>query len=322
MAWLLRDVDVRRVLTMPEALRAVEDAFAAVARGEALNIPRQRGTLANATLNTMGAIVPALDLAGIKCYPVVRQDTTVGSSLTMLVYRISTGKLIGVMDANSLSQIRTGAASGVATKYMARQDSRVMTLFGSGWQAQTQLEAIALVLPGLERVHVIGRSTKRALQFCEEMGRRVDLDLGVPPNVEAAVRESDVITTITGAHDPVFDGRWLPAGVHINAAGSNYANKREIDAVCVRRAHRIVVDDLELARLESGDLIGAGVQDLDWRRVRALADVVCGNAPGRASSEEVTLFESQGLGLEDVAVAGRALDLAREQGIGTDAPIS
>jgi ornithine cyclodeaminase/alanine dehydrogenase-like protein (mu-crystallin family) len=139
MALLLLEKDVRSLLTMNEALSALEDAFRGVARGEAVNVPRHRGALSGVTINTMGAISTALDAIGVKCYPVVRQDITVGSSFTMLVYRISSGELIGILEANALSQIRTGAASGIATRYLAREDSRVMTLFGAGWQARTQL---------------------------------------------------------------------------------------------------------------------------------------------------------------------------------------
>lgn len=319
MACLLQEADVRRLLTMDEALKVLEDAFRAVARGEAMNIPRQRGALHGITMNTMGAISTALDAAGVKCYPVVRQDITVGSSFTFLVYRISTGALVGVMEANALSQIRTGAASGLATQYLAREDSRVMTLFGAGWQAETQLEAIARVLPKLERVNVVGRSPERVRQFCDLMSNRVNLELSVGRDPQAAVMEAHVVTTITGSREPVFDGRWLRPGVHINAAGSNYAEKRELDAIAVQRADRIIVDDLPLARVESGDLLGADV--LDWSTVQPLSDLVAGTVPGRTSRNEITLFESHGLALEDLAAACRVLDLAHEHGIGMDIPI-
>src|SRR5258706_6994284 len=158
MAQLLQEDDVRRLLTMDEALAAVEDAFRAVAHGEAVNVPRQRGAMPGVTINVLCAISTALDATGVKCYPIVRQDITVGSSFTMLVYKISTGALIGVLEADALGQIRTGAASGVATKYLARPESRGMTLFGAGWQARSQLEAISRVLPRLERINLVERA--------------------------------------------------------------------------------------------------------------------------------------------------------------------
>jgi len=137
-------------------------------------------------------------------------------------------------------------------------------------------------------------------------------------DIQQAVAAADVITTATGSHRPLFDGAWLRSGVHVNAVGSNYAEKRELDAAAVRRASRIVVDDIAVAKLESGDLIAT---DLDWSSVRPLSDVVAGRTPGRASRDEITLFESQGLGLEDLAVACDVLRRAREAGAGIGIPI-
>jgi alanine dehydrogenase len=322
MALLLQEEDVRRLLTMEHALTAVEDAFRAQARGEASNFPRQRNASPGVDMNILCAASTALDAAAIKCYPVVRQDISVGSSFTVLVYRISTGAMIGVLEANTLGQIRTGAASGVATKYLARAESRVMTLFGSGWQAESQLEAIARVLPKLERVNVVGRSAERAQRFCRTMAKRLDVELVASGEPERAVREADVITTITGSREPVFDGRWLRPGVHINAAGSNFAEKQELDSAAVQRSDLIVVDDVAVARIESGDLLAAEAKDgLDWSRVQALCHVVAGAAPRRTSPEQITLFESHGLGLEDLAVAARVLELARGEEIGIEVPI-
>jgi alanine dehydrogenase len=307
---------------MDAALAAVEQTFRDWANGAAINVPRQRGFLPGVTMNALSSISTALDAAGIKCYPIIRQDVTVSSSSTMLVYRISTGALVGVMEATTLGQIRTGAASGVATKYLARPDSRLMTMFGAGWQAETQLAAIARVLPKLERVSVISRSPERAQRFCEKMKPHVDVELIAVHDAKIAVQEADVITTITGSAVPVFDGRWLRPGTHINAAGSNFANKRELDTATVKRAGRIVADDVALARLESGDLLATEAEaGFDWSAVRPLSDVVAGRAAGRSSPDEVTLFESHGLGLEDLAAACRVLDLARERGVGMEIPI-
>lgn len=322
MALLLSDKDVLELLTMDAAIAAVEEAFRDWANEAAMNVPRQRGFLPGVTINAMASISTALDAAGLKCYPIIRQDVTVSSSSTMLVYRISTGALVGVMESSALGQIRTGAASGVAAKYLARPDSRVMTMFGVGWQAESQLEALARVLPRLERVNVIGRSRERARSFCERMKPRVDVELLAVEDAKSAVEQADVITTITGSAVPVFDGRWLRPGVHINAAGSNFANKRELDTVAVKRADTIVADDVAVARIESGDLLGAEAEaGLDWGAVQPLSQVVAGKVAGRTSPDEVTLFESQGIGLEDLAAACRVLDLARKRGLGIEIPI-
>lgn len=323
MAHLLKEEDVRNLLSMDDALSAVEDAFRAQAAGNAVNVPRQRGALPGVTLNVLCAVSTALDAAGVKCYPIVRQDVTVGSSFTMLVYKVSTGALIGVLEANALGQIRTGAASGVATKYMARPDSRIVTLFGVGWQAESQLEAVARVLPKLERVNVFGRSRERAERYCENMNRRLRLNASVGDDPQQAVAEADVIITVTGSAEPVFDGRWLRPGVHINAVGSNFPDKRELDETTIARAGRIVVDDIAVAKAECGDLLLAQANArLDWNSVIPLCQVVAGAASGRQSPAEITLFESHGLGLEDLAVASRVLDLAQQRGTGMHIPIS
>ena len=322
MALLLVDADVRRLLTMDEALEVVEDAFRSVAKGEATNFPRQRGVLPGVTLNILSAISTKLDAAGIKSYPIVRQDVSVGSSFTMLIYSLSSGTLDAILEASSLGQVRTGAASGVAAKYMARSDSRVLTIFGSGFQAETQLEAMTRVLPKLERVNVVSRALERAQRFCEGLKRSFDVEMIVARDHRRAVEEADVVITATGAHRPVFDGNWLRPGVHINAIGSNFAEKQELDATSVIRASRIVVDDMAVARMESGDLIAAEAQvGLDWSAIRPLSDIVGGLAPGRASPEEITLFESHGLGLEDLAAACRVVERARERGMGIEIPI-
>jgi alanine dehydrogenase len=316
MALLLLEADVRRLLRMADALPVLEDAFRSVARGEAVNVPRYRGTMPGVTLNLMPAISKKLDAAGTKVYPIIRSDVTVGSSFTFLLYRLSSGALDAILEASFLGQVRTGAASGVASKYMARPDSRVMTLFGAGYQAATQLEAVAAVLPKLERVYVAGRSPERVRRFCDQMKAIAEL---VPAqDVRKAVESADVITTATGTREPLFDGNWLRAGTHVNAIGSNFADKQEIDAAAVRRADRIVADDVDVARLESGDLIAARV---DWARVHPLSDVVDARVPGRSSDQEITLFESQGIALEDLAAACHVVKLAREQGVGMEIPI-
>ena len=315
MALLLKEDDVRQLLTMDEALPVIEDAFASVASGDAVNVPRVRGVLPEATLNVLAAVSRKLDAAVVKCYPVVRKDVTVGSSLTVLVYRISTGALDAIVEASLLGQIRTGAASGVAAKHMARPDSRVMALFGAGFQAQSQVEALKRALPSLERINLVSRSPERAREFCDGI---VDVEVVIADDVEQAVAAADVVTTATGSAQPLFNGAWLRPGVHVNAVGSNYAEKRELDTAAVRRASRIVVDDIAVAKMESGDLIGV---DMDWSVVRPLSEVVAGRAPGRASRDEITLFESQGLGLEDLAVACHVVRRARESGRGVEIPI-
>jgi len=305
------EAEVESLLTEKDAIAALDAAFRSLAEGRATNYPRRRDARPGVALNSLTAISDALDAVGIKTYPIVRTDVTVGTSFTMLVYRISTGGLRGIVEANRLGQIRTGAASALAARHMARADSRHMALFGAGWQAESQLAALACVLPALERVTVVSRSPARAQDFCDRMAGRTRLVFAASADAEAAVRGADIVTTATGSATPVFDGQWLSPGTHVNAIGSNYATKQEIDAGTVRRSARIVADDLDVARIESGDLLAAAASgQLDWARVVALADVVGGRVLGRGSDDDITLFESHGMALEDLAAACRVLDLA------------
>lgn len=308
------EAEVGQALTMADAIAALDAAFRSQAAGRATNVPRRRDARPGVALNSLTAISDDLDAVGIKTYPIVRTDVTVGASFTMLVYRISTGGLRGILEANRLGQIRTGAASAVAARCMVRPGSRRMALFGAGWQAESQLAALACVLPALAEVTVVSRSLARAEAFCQRLAGSTPAALRPSTDAEAAVRQADIVTTATGSTTPVFDGAWLAPGTHVNAIGSNYAGKQEIDIATVRRSARIVADDIDVACIESGDLLVAvAARALRWEDVHGLAAVVAGQVPGRAAAEEITLFESHGMGLEDLAAACRVLDLIERQ---------
>lgn len=319
MALLLKEEHVHRLLTMDDALQAVEAVFAEMARGDAVNLARHRAALHGATVNSMGAMSAAFDLAAVKVYPIVRQDITVGSSFQVLAWRLSTGALEAVIEAERLAQVRTGAATGVATRWMARPGSRTMVLVGAGWQARAQLEAIAKVMPALERVQVWSRSPERVTAFCAEMAPRVGARLEPVADLRAAIARADIVTTVTGASRPLFEGGWLAEGTHVNAVGSNFASKQEIDPATLERADRVVADDIEVARTECGDLLLC--PGFDWARLQALSAVVAGQVPGRGSDREITVFESQGLGLEDLAMAHVLIRQARARGEGIEIPL-
>jgi ornithine cyclodeaminase/alanine dehydrogenase-like protein (mu-crystallin family) len=317
MSLLLRESEVDTLLAVPEAIEAVEEAFGLLGRGDAVNCPRRRGVAGSAVLNAMWALAPTLRAMGLKAYPIVRTDVTQGSSFTFLMYDLPNGELEAIIDAGVLGQRRTGAASAVATKYLANRDSETLTVLGAGWQAESQVEAVAQVLPHLSHVLVVGRSRERRNRFIEKMRPR----LGIPfetPEPEDAVREADVLITATGSEEPVFDGAWLSPGVHVNAVGSNLAEKREIDAETLRRASRVVADSIEVARLESGDLLRNG---FDFQGLEELGAIVTGSVPGRRGVDEITLFESQGLALEDLSCAVRVLRRARELDVGMELPV-
>jgi alanine dehydrogenase len=317
MPLLLREADVDGLLPVSEAIPAVEGAFKLLGLGEAVDCPRRRARAGGAVLNVMWAIAPTLGAMGVKSYPVVRTDVTQGSSLTFVMYGLPGGDLEAIIEVDTLGQRRTGAASAVATRYLARPESEVLTVFGAGWQAEGQVEAVVQSLPRLRKLLVVGRSEERRDRFVAKMRERFDLAVeGAAP--EEAVRAADVLVTVTGSAEPLFDGAWLKPGTHINAAGSNYAEKRELDAETVRRADLVVADSAAVARVESGDLIR---NDFDWRRLDELGSVVVGEASGRRTQDEITIFESQGLALEDLVCAVRVLDKAREAGVGIELPV-
>lgn len=316
-ARLVTEAEVGRLLTVGEAMAILEEAFREAAAGRGPVQPRRRVVAAPAVLHTMSAALPAWRAAGLKAY----LTTPKGARFVVLLFDTETGALAGLFEADRLGQIRTGAASGVATRYLAREDAAVGALIGTGWQAETQLEAICLARP-LTEVRVFGRDAARRAAFVERMAPRVAARLVPVESAEQAVRDADVVVTITSAKSPVLEGAWLKPGAHVNAAGVNWAHKRELDEAAVRRAARVVVDDLETAKLEAGDLlpvVAAG--HLRWDDVVELAAVVAGAAPGRRRLDEITLFSSQGTALEDVACAVRLLERARREGVGRELPL-
>jgi alanine dehydrogenase len=317
MVLLLTEADVRSLLTMDMALQAVEEAMRGMAAGSAANLPRRRIALEGGALNLMASALPSLGAIGLKAY------TTFGGRTDFLVplYDSRTGRLLALIEGDWLGRLRTGAASGVATKYMARASARRMGLFGAGGQARTQLLAICAVRP-IEQVHVYSRSAESRAAFVAEMQPQVTAELVAVDEPRAAVAGMDVIATMTTASQPVFSGEWVQPGTHINAAGSNHQRRREIDGETVRRAGRIAADWVEQARMECGDLIQAAAEGLlQWERVLEFAAIVGGQAPGRGSDEEITLFESQGISVWDVATAARVYALAKERGVGQSIPL-
>lgn len=316
MALLLREEDVQRLLPMTEAMAAVEEVMRQHGQGVATNSPRHRTRTPKGMLHLMSAAAPQIGYVGFKAY-----TTFPGSGRTrfhVLLYSAETGELLAMMEAGALGQIRTGAASGVATKYMAREDAKVVGLFGTGYQARTQIAAVCLARQ-IETVKVYSRNAERRRAFAREMGELLGVDMQPMDSPEATVRGSDVLITITTAREPVFDGKLLQSGVHINAAGSNILIRREIDEETVRRADVIIVDDKDQAKIESGDLLPAierGI--LTWERVRTLGEVVAGIVPGRASPNDVTLFESHGIALWDVAAAAKVYERAKAEGVGEE----
>ena len=318
MALLLTEADVRGLLTMREAIAAVEESFRRLATGNAIVHPRQRLHIPGKSyLHYMAAADKTGGYMGLKIYSSAKE----GLRFIVPLFNVTTGDLAAVIEADFLGQIRTGAASGVATRLMSREDSRVVGIIGTGLQARTQLEAVSLVRK-VGEVRVCGRDANRREGFATEMSERLKVPVRSAANAEEAVRDADIVITSTTSTNPVVQGQWLKKGTHINAIGANFPQKRELDAEAVERCDVIAVDSREQSKLESGDLIQVfGQDDKRWSRVAEMADIVAGKAPGRTNPEEITLFKSNGIAIEDIVVAGQIYELARQRKIGREIPM-
>ena len=318
MALLLTEADVKGILTMPMAIAAVEESFRRLSSGDAIVHARQRLHIPGKSyLHYMAAADAAGGYMGLKIYSSAKE----GLRFIVPLFNVTTGDLAAIIEADFLGQVRTGAASGVATRLMSREDSRVVGIIGTGLQARTQLEAVAAVRK-LGEVRVCGRDANRRERFVAEMSSRLKVPVESAANAEDAVREADIVITSTTSTNPVVEGRWLKKGTHINAIGANFPQKRELDAEAVERCDVIAVDSREQSKLESGDLIHVfGEGGERWSRVTEMADIVVGKAPGRTSPEQITLFKSNGIAIEDIVVAGQIYELARQRKIGREIPM-
>lgn len=319
MALYLTEQDVAELLTMPETIAAIEAVFKAHADGTATNEPRRRVRTAGATLHVMSAAIAGLGpkggLLGLKSYSTTRY----GARFHVTLYDATTGELLAFIEADRLGQMRTGAATGVATKYLARKNAETVGLYGTGWQARSQLAAVCAVRP-IKSVRVYGRREERRLQFCAEMQEELKLeDISSVDHPEAAAEGADIVITITTSREPVCLGSWLAPGTHINAAGGNSVLRCELDDNAIKRASLIIVDSIDQARIEAGELVTAVEKGfLSWERVRELRQVVNKELQGRCNESEITIFKSLGLAIEDIAAAALVYAHAVEQRIGKE----
>jgi alanine dehydrogenase len=314
MALLLREGDVLKLLEMPNAIMVLEQAFGALAQENAVNRSRTRIVQENGVMHLLAAAVPTLGVMGFKTYTVFRS----GMRFAVILFSAQDGHLLSIIEADWLGRVRTGAASGLATKYLARPGASLVGLIGAGKQAVTQLMGVFAVRP-VKTVYVYSRRLPECEMFCNEMMRRLPIEVRPVASPRQAVEDADIVITATYSPEPVLPGDWLKAGCHINAIGSNWANRRELDHATLQRSELIVTDSKEQARAEAGDfIIPANEQLFDWDRVYDLADVLVGRRPRRESPSEVTLYKGVGIALEDVATAAHVLTLARERGIGEE----
>jgi alanine dehydrogenase len=315
-ALYLNEADVKELLDMELAIDVIEQAFQQWGNERASNQPRQRAKAPGIVLHSMCATADYLGLVGWKVYT----TTKTGAKFLVGVSRQSDGELLALIESNFLGQLRTGAASGVATSYMARPDSKVVGMFGSGQQARTQLKAVCTVCK-IEVVEIYSRNEERRRIFAEEMTEYCNTRVIAVHSPEEAAAEKDIVICATSSRAPLFDGRVLDEGTHINAVGSNFLEKTELDLTTIQRADIIVCDSITQCRQEAGDFVAALDSGItDWQLMHELTDVVTGRSPGRAAVEQITLFKSVGLALEDLALAGKLLELAEKGGFGTRLP--
>ena len=308
----LSEDDVKQLLPMDRAIALVEEAFRQVGNGQGENLPRQRVHSPEKTLHLMAASLPQFGFMGLKVY------TVFAGRARFLVYLYSsmTGELLAVIEADRLGRTRTGAASGVATRWMSRPDSRVVGILGSGWQAGSQLQAVCQVRP-IQQIVAFSRSRLRVQEFCKEMELHLQVPCLTAGSPQEVVEKADILITMTTSSTPVFKGEWVRPGTHINAAGSNLLIKRELDETCLARCHTIVVDSKEQARMECGELLAPVEKGLlNWNRIFELSDVVTERVKPRTEAPQITLFKSLGLALEDVAVATEVYQRALQENIG------
>jgi alanine dehydrogenase len=294
----LTEADVAGLLSPADAVVAVEDSFRRLAAGEIENVPRYRVRLDGGALAVMSAVDRGRGLACMKTY-VATGD---GASFVVVLFEGATTK--AVIEADVLGRLRTGAASAVAARHLARPDARTLGVIGCGTQARTQVACIREALPAIEQVVAYCRNEDRLAEFCREVGAE-------PGESHRDPAAQDVVVTITTSRDPVLRGEWLQPGAMVCAAGANRPQARELDNAVLERAAFVCCDSLADAKLESGDLIepvGQGV--LDWLEVHELQEVVAGDLPGRQADEDIVVFKSNGLAAWDLAVAARVVELA------------
>ena len=304
--WLSED-DVAALVTPGEAVPVIEDCFRRMAAGQVELMPRRRFGVEGGVFAVMAATDRGLGIAGLKSYTVVDGRL----QFVVCLFSLADGSVTALVAADRLGQRRTGAASGVAAKYLARRGASSLGLIGAGWQAESQLAAIRAAVPSLERVVVSSRTPDRARAFAEKHGAEV-------AEGPADAGTCDVVVTAATSRDPVLRGDWLREGALVCAIGANDPAARELDAQVITRAALVCCDSLEDARLESGDLIepiAAG--QLDWLEVQELHQIVSGELPGRQSDADIVLFKSNGIAPWDLAIGHEVVRRARERGLGT-----
>ena len=315
MVVFINSEDVKSLFDMGDFVEAIEESYKLLGQGEVSMLPRINvdSKKTRGFLKLLPGNVAGMNMGGLQVYT---SGTDQGVQKIIVIFDLETGALKAIIEADRFSWMRTGATSAVATKYLARQDAKVVGIFGSGRQARSQLLAIS-VIRKVEKVKVYSPKLEHRLQYCQEMEKLLGVEVVPVEEPRKAVTGSDIISTATMSKKPVFDGNWIEKGTHINAIGAHYPDQQEVDETAVLRS-KFVVDSRERALKEEGELlipIRKGIIT-DAHIYAELADIVAGKAKGRQSAEDITLFTSGGMASECIVAAARIYEKAVSNGVG------
>lgn len=315
---LLTSQDLVNRFTMADVVPMVEGAYREEGFNRVVTSPRDqlRSKDTHTFFNTLPALMPGLGVVGVNTYTGGNKGLPLVQKV-ILLFSTQDGRLLSVLEADWISWMRTGATSGVATKYLAQNDARCAGIFGTGKQARSQLMAVAAVRP-IEQALVYSPTPSRREQYAVDMSKRLGFAVQAVDTPEAILAEADVICTATTSRTPVFDGERVRQGVLVNAIGQHYPDRREVDSALAARS-RIVVDDRKRALQEDGELlIPLQTGELTETQIEAtLGEVVTGLKPGR-TGDEITLFTSGGIASEVLAVAAGVYEVAEQEGLGQE----
>ena len=322
MTLLITEQDVSLLpLSVKAAIPVMENTFRLTGEGTVENPARTRMPFRNGFMQFGPAALQSERLAGFKLWANFGRGHGVKKGATgyghTYLYDMDTGELLAIVQAGAIGKYRTGAVTGVAAKYLSRQDASSLGMYGAGSIAEGQLEAVCAVRP-ITSVRVYTRTPENRAAFCRRMSERLGIEVSPAERPEAAARDADIVITASTAESPILFGDWLTRPGLVVAAGANHWYKREIDGKVLARAGLIVTDDKEQSKVESGNLMWAvGHGLITWSRIAELGDVVAGRVPVPDLKSANVLFGSHGLAATQVAIAAKAYELARAQGVGS-----
>ena len=314
MALFLRNEDVDEVVSMDDMLAAIEDMQRHYGLGQASNLGRRKIIASTGLLSVMGGGLYYKGVFGVKTYTVISGNY----SFHITLYDTASGQLMAFLQANRLGQLRTGANTGLAARYLARGDASVVGILGTGYQAPTQLEALCKSR-SVTKIKAFSRTPEKRARFAQDLSQRLAIEVVPAESSQQAVEGSDIVICITNSTEPVLDGGWLAPGALLISTGPTTWRAREADDSSLRRASRIVVDSLDQAPIEAGEMASAVDRGIiQWSQLIELRHIVAGTIPGRGSPDENIYAKLMGTGIADVAAAKLAYDLARERGVGME----